>query len=148
MLTVVTMIVLLATVATVRLNIARQKAQYAKAKFDIIKLIDFVRAARLESGKTFAQITGENLLDFCTECSCQGKGNIQKLPKTDSCWIDYLNSFNKLNNVPGNTIKINLLPTDPWGGPYLFNETKVGAVVSPTISHPQGQTGSIMTLTT
>ncbi len=119
LLIVISVISILSGVIFSSLSGSLKHAKYSKAKVEIKQLMGMVRAARINTGRTFGQITG----NFCTECGCRDKGNIQLLPKTDSCWTQYQNSFDLLKQAAGNASGLSVF-SDPWGAPYLFNENE------------------------
>jgi prepilin-type N-terminal cleavage/methylation domain-containing protein len=120
LLVVIAIIGLLASVILASLMNANQSAKYARARADIRTIANVIITARVQSTKTAADITGT----FCSELSCRSKGNIQLLPKTDACWVDYTSAINKLSAATNNTYRLTSAPTDPWGGPYLINENE------------------------
>ncbi len=120
LLMVVAIIGLLSSVVLASLNSARTKAKYAKGKTDIKQITLLVEVAKGQSGKHFGEITGS----YCTECACRGKGNVQLLPKSDSCWTTSDSAISLLNTAAGGVVKFRSGVSDPWGGPYLFNENE------------------------
>lgn len=127
MLLVIVIIGLLSSIILVSVNTARTQARYARAKADLNQFLKLINVARADSLKTFIEITGSG----CSECTCRGKGNIQLLPETDSCWITYQNAVSALNNVASGAITFNRPISDPWGAPYLFNENEGEACCCP-----------------
>jgi len=120
MLVVIAIIGMLASVILVRLSEARGSAKYARARSDIKTLADVINIARIQKGGHTLGITHSS----CTECDCRGKGNIQNLPKTDSCWTSYVDALRLINNATNYAYRLNIAPADPWGAPYLFDENE------------------------
>lgn len=120
LLVVIAIIGLLASVTLAALSEANQSAKYTRARADIRTIANVMIAARVQSTKTPLEITGSG----CSEFSCRGKGNIQNLPKSDPCWVNYISAISKLSAATNGTYRLSPAPTDPWGAPYLINENE------------------------
>jgi prepilin-type N-terminal cleavage/methylation domain-containing protein len=81
-----------------------------------------ISAARIATGDRPLQFT---TLSTGTAGSCMSKPagtDLATLDKaTDSCWVAYNNSLQRISNASG--ININNL-TDPWGRPYVLDENE------------------------
>jgi prepilin-type N-terminal cleavage/methylation domain-containing protein len=120
LLVVITIIGVLASVAFASLNEARSKAKYTQARTEIRAIADLTTFAKGQQSSTLIGLTGR----VCTECACRSKGNIQRLPRTDSCWTSYVALIEALNGAADGLISLQEPPVDPWGGPYLINENE------------------------
>ena len=111
---VISIIGILATLGIASYTNVQKQSKNTKAKSDIVELSNLVVAARIATGKTFLEITGS----ACSEYSCRG-GKIG----TAACLSAYTTALQKLN-AASTTIKIDTIPKDPWGQPYLINENE------------------------
>jgi type II secretory pathway pseudopilin PulG len=106
---IISIIGLLTSAILASLTDAREEARYTRARIDIKTIATAISAARFQSNKTPLQITGS----VSTEQSCRNKGNIQNLPKSDSCWINYISAISSISAATKNAYIISNAPTDP-----------------------------------
>jgi prepilin-type N-terminal cleavage/methylation domain-containing protein len=125
LLVVIAIIGLLASAVFASFAHALQLAKYSRAEVEIRTISNMMIMARVKTGQTTAVITGVAAKGtWCSEVSCRYRGNIQNLPKSDPCWVDYESAISKLNAASGNVYNLTVAPTDPWGAPYLINENE------------------------
>ena len=118
---VIAIIALLASIVLVSLKSAREKARYARVKQEIQEFIKVAVVAQGEANKTLLQITGSG----CSDCACRG-GNIQGIPDSDSCAVNWYNALTDIQNASGGiTESLTKMRRDPWGAPYCLDENEL-----------------------
>lgn len=119
LLVVIAIIGLLASIVIISLNSARNKAKYAKAKEEIAQFAKTAVIAQGETGQTLLQITGNG----CSDCVCRGR-NIQGIPDSDSCAVNWYNAITKIQQAAGFGSSI-LMKRDAWDAPYGLDENEL-----------------------
>lgn len=120
LLIVIVVIAILAAIVIVAYQGVQARAQQSKISNDLREFEKAIHLARTQSGNVLGNITGS----FWTVGSCQNKPSgtdISALPKTDSCWVDYLSALDKISTAGGTNIR-GLV--DPWGRPYYLDENE------------------------
>lgn len=120
LLIVIVVIGILAAITIVAYNGIQDRARKTKINSDLNSLTKAVNLARTQTGQVLGGITGS----FGTASSCVSKPNgtdLSALPKTDSCWVDYLSALSKISTASGANIR-GLV--DPWGRPYYLDENE------------------------
>lgn len=109
LLVVITILVILVTIGALSYYNTIKKTTAAVAQADFVTIYKNIEIARLSKQKTLGQITG----NFCSECSCKSSANISIDP---ACVNDLTTSWQKISS--------DILPRDPWGNPYLWDENE------------------------
>lgn len=120
LLVVIVVIGVLAAITMVSYNGIQERARTAKINSDLNNLTKAIQAASVSSSKTLAGITG----NYWTVGSCVSKEagtDLALLPKTDSCWTQYLSALDAISVASG--INVRGL-TDPLGWPYYIDENE------------------------
>jgi len=120
LLIVIVVIGILAAITIVAYNGIQARAQQSKISNDLRDFEKAVHMARVQTGQVLGGITGS----FATANSCVSKPSgtdLSALPKTDSCWVDYLSALDKISTAGGANIR-GLV--DPWGRPYYLDENE------------------------
>lgn len=120
LLIVIVVIGILAAITIVSFNGVQDKARMAKIKNDLGQMTQAVVSARILTGKDLPQITGNTA--SASDCTYKANGtDLATLPKSDLCWVRYLNVLSTVSAASG--IQINNL-VDPWGRPYFVDENE------------------------
>lgn len=120
LLIVIVVIGILAAISIVAYSGIQERARTTKIKTDISQLTRAIVAARTLSGKALTQITSSG--DTASDCVYKASGtDLALLPKSDTCWVRYLNVLNTVSDASGAQVR-NL--TDPWGRPYFIDENE------------------------
>jgi prepilin-type N-terminal cleavage/methylation domain-containing protein len=120
LLVVIAIIGLLSSVVIASLANAREKARYAKSQTELNQIIKAAVIAQGESGKRLQDITGSG----CSDCVCRNK-DIRNIPESDSCYIQWVNALNTIQNATVGSISgIVAMTRDPWGSPYGLDENE------------------------
>lgn len=120
LLIVIVVIGILAAITVVSYNGIQVRAQTSKINEDLATLSKAVLLARLANSQTLLQITGSGY----SAGQCIGKPagtDLAALPRTDSCWTQYLSDLNLISSASGINIR-NMV--DPWGRPYFIDENE------------------------
>lgn len=132
LLIVIVVIGILAAITIVAYNGIQGRARQSKISNDLRGFEKAIYMARTQTGQVLGSITGS----FATANSCVSKPNgtdLSALPKTDSCWVDYLSALDKISIAGGTNIR-GLV--DPWGRPYYLDENEYeGAPTNCTKDH-------------
>lgn len=117
---VIVVIAILATLTIVTYSGIQQRARQATIDDGLQQLNRSIIAARISQGQTLAEITQSD--HTYIQCFAEPTGtDLSTLPKTDACWVDYINALNKISVASGSSLKIIV---DPWGRPYLIDENE------------------------
>lgn len=119
LLVVISIIGLLASIVLVGVGSARDKARLAKVQLEIQEFVKIAVIAQGEANKTIFQISGNG----CTECACRGR-NIQNIPDTDTCFVNWINTLTKIQNASNITDSLVNMERDPWNAPYGLDENE------------------------
>jgi len=119
LLVVIAIIGLLASIVMINVNSARNKAKYAKVKGEIAQFAEIAVVAQGETNKTLQQITGNG----CSDCACRDR-NIQGIPDTDSCAVNWYNAITKIQQAAGFGDSV-LMKRDAWDAPYGLDENEL-----------------------
>ena len=121
LLVVIAIIGLLASIIMVAFKGAREKAKYAKAKKEIDQFVKTAVIAQNEADKTLLKITG----NADSNGVCRNR-NIQGIPDSDQCAVNWNNALTKIQNATGGTIKgLTRMKRDPWNAPYGLDENEL-----------------------
>jgi len=120
LLVVIAIIGLLSSIVLVSLKSARDKAKYAKAQQEIQQFVKVAVIAQGQTGKTLLQITGNG----CSDCVCRGR-NIQGIPDSDSCVVNWYNALAKIQEASGVTESLVQIRRDGWNSPYGLDENEL-----------------------
>ncbi|KKR80674.1 MAG: Fimbrial protein pilin [Candidatus Daviesbacteria bacterium GW2011_GWA1_41_61] len=111
LLVVISILAILSTIGFLSYFNTINKTTTTIVKADFVSIYKSIAIARLAKQKTFGQITQ----NFCSECaSCRASPNVS----LDQACIDDL-------TASWQTISSDLLPRDPWGNPYLWDENEL-----------------------
>lgn len=123
LLVVIVIIAIIALVSFFAMNGLTTRAENTRIKADIELLKKAIIAARNVEQKPLVMITGGGIYgNGGTSVPCNSKPagtDLAALPKTDTCWVAYLNALNKISAASGVDIR-NLV--DPLGRPYSIDE--------------------------
>ena len=139
LLVVIAIIGTLSAVVLASLSIARERSRTVAIDQSFRQIALAIDAARLDSGKTLAQITGST----CSECAC-------RTPNMGSaaCISSMTSAFAAINAASGGMLTgtLNNGFRDPYGNPYLIdeNEGEGGGCIQDAI-HSAGPNGLIGT---
>jgi prepilin-type N-terminal cleavage/methylation domain-containing protein len=101
-------------------NGIQARARQSKMSSDLVQLEKAVDAARTIQDKPMYDITGNSGTAY--GCTIKANGtDLAALPKTDACWVDYLNTLNAISTAGGVNVR-GLV--DPWGRPYYIDENE------------------------
>lgn len=120
LLVAIIIIAILAALTIVTYSGLQQRARQSVIEDDLQHLNRSILAARINQGQTLAEITESD--HTYIQCFAEPTGkDLSTLPKTDSCWVDYISALNKISAASGSSLKIIV---DPWGRPYLIDENE------------------------
>lgn len=120
LLVVIVVIGILAAITIVSYNGIQGRAQISKINEDLATLSKAVLLARLTNSQTLLQITGSGY--SASPCVSKPAGtDLAELPRTDSCWTQYLSDLNIISSASGINVR-NMV--DPWGRPYFIDENE------------------------
>jgi len=98
----------------------QQRARVSRAQTEVKQMGRLIMAIRDNAGQgTLAETTGSNFSSY----TCYNIGNIQKLPKTHQCWVDYYELLDTLESQGDNSLSA-FREGDPWGAPYILDENE------------------------
>lgn len=120
LLIVIVIIGILATIVIVAYNGITDRANHAKIQHDVYQISQASIIARTMENKQLAQITGQPAGVGGPMVSCGNKPagtDFATLPKSDSCWVDYIKSLDSISQASGVNIRGIV---DPWGRPYFI----------------------------
>ncbi len=121
LLIVIVVIAVLAAITMVAFNGVQSRAQQAKIQADLSALNRAILAARVQSGSTLWTITGGPGVT-ADACGAKATGtDLAALPLTDTCWVKYLDTLDKISTAGGVNVR-NL--KDPWKRPYWIYENE------------------------
>lgn len=123
LLIVIVVIAILAAIVIVAFNAVQNQARMAKISTDIRQIKSAVQAAREAKLNTFIGITGDRSYgNGGAEVPCATKPagtDLAALPRTDTCWVAYLNALGVISVASGINVRTIV---DPWGRPYMLYE--------------------------
>ena len=126
LLIVIVVIAILAAITIVAYNGIQDRTRQSKISADLRMLEKAVHLARVQANLPLINITGSN----GTAGSCVSKPSgtdLAALPKTDTCWSDYLSALDKISTTGSSNVR-GLV--DPWGRPYYIDENEYEASTS------------------
>jgi prepilin-type N-terminal cleavage/methylation domain-containing protein len=142
LLIVIVVIGILAALVIVAYNGVQDRAQRAKIAADLHNFENAIDIARNNTNTVLGTITA----NFGTAGTCVSKASgtdFAALPRTDTCWTQYLTTLDRISTASGQNIR-NLV--DPWGRPYFIDENEyeggtanctkdaIGAYKNPNVS--------------
>lgn len=120
LLIVIVVIAILAAIIIVAYNGIQARAQQSKVTSNLTQLQKAIDTARTIQNKPLYNITGNSGTAY--GCTIKSNGtDLAALPKTDTCWVDYLNTLNAISAASGANVRG---LTDPWGRPYYIDENE------------------------
>lgn len=121
LLIVIVVIAILATISVVAYNGIQARSHTSKIESDLTQLEKAIVLARINQGEVpLTAITGGGF----TGASCSDKPSgtdLAALPKTDQCWVSYLNALDSISTASHMDVRSLV---DPWGRPYLIDENE------------------------
>ncbi len=125
LLVVIAIIGILASVILASLNSARKKAQIASAQSEMQEIITGIENARINTGKTLGQITG----NYFSAGSCINNIDVGTstlyMPTSTTCYSTMLATFTNINALSdGSLTSFVANIRDPWGSPYTMDENE------------------------
>jgi type II secretory pathway pseudopilin PulG len=94
------------------------KSKRAVALQNMTVLRTAIVTATQNEQKPLKDITGRD----CTDCACRQPNVVLKnLPRTDQCWVQWLDAKQKIETAAG--VKL-AFDKDPWGSPYIIDENE------------------------
>jgi len=114
---VIGIIGILATLGVGSYTNIQKKARETKISSDLGEIKKAIESARITSGKTLGQITG----NYCSACSaCWGAGDLRNVPDSHLCAVRWLNAVTKISAQ--GLIGVEDIRRDQWGSPYWLDE--------------------------
>lgn len=112
---VIAIIGLLATVGITSYNMVLNNSKTTKASADLKEFKSAIEAARIKTGSTLMDITG-NGCSACLVCT----GDLRNVAATHGCVVAFENVITTVSSAGG--FDITALGRDPWGSPYVIDE--------------------------
>lgn len=120
LLIVIVIIGILAAITVVAYNGIQDRARMSKMNADLTELSKAIQLARISTSNVLKDIT--NSTYSASNCVSKAAGtDLAALPKTDACWVSYLNALNKISAASGTNVS---QLVDPWGRPYFIDENE------------------------
>ncbi|MEI6850486.1 MAG: type II secretion system protein [Candidatus Saccharibacteria bacterium] len=132
LLVVIVTIGILAAISVVGYNSSVNNTKIAKTKVDLRNIVKVINMAKMTTGKTLSEITGEytdingpsgyNPTYNAYRCATSNRGanfDLRNLPDSDLCIKDMKATWDAIYNAAGNSINKSP-PRDNWGSPYLL----------------------------
>ena len=116
---------LLTSVVFSSIQTARTKANVSKAKADMSSFIRAVVIAQGESKKTLMTMSanGGSTIPNCSMCEASCSGDLRA--SGGICYTNWVAVLNGVQNNSGGIIgNITFISRDPWGSPYLVDESQ------------------------
>jgi prepilin-type N-terminal cleavage/methylation domain-containing protein len=120
---VIAIIGALSSVVLASVTGARDKAKVSAASQGVVQIAQAVEAARINSGETMEQMTGNEW----TMGPCAYVPDTKLVTDSSDCYKAMLNGFNIINNDSDGMLKpyLNSGIRDPWGSPYMWDENEL-----------------------
>src|SRR5581483_3801513 len=119
LLVVISIVALLSSIVLSAVNSARQKAEIARAKEEMVQFIKIVSIAQGEANSTLMNITGNN----CSDCVCRTGSSLKN--DAGTCYTNWTSILSKVqNSTNGIVTGLTNMTRDPWGSPYLVDENQ------------------------
>ncbi|MDP4011661.1 MAG: prepilin-type N-terminal cleavage/methylation domain-containing protein [Candidatus Roizmanbacteria bacterium] len=114
---VIGIIGILATIGMSSYANIQKKAKETKVASDLKEIKKAIESARITTGQTLGQITG----NYCSACStCWGAGDLRKVPDSHLCAVRWLNAVTTISTK--GLIGVEDIRRDSWGSPYWLDE--------------------------
>ncbi len=123
---VIAIIGILATIGVSSYQNILNKSKQTKINSDLDDLKKGIITARITTGKTFGQITG----NYCSACNaCWGAGDLRNVPDSHACVLRWKNVITTISAA--GPVDITGLSRDAWGSPYVVDENDGEWIATP-----------------